>query len=71
MTKQELINKYEDVDSHPRLIVTVVTLPSGAFEVITNYEYLDDKINYLLSIYDDNLVMKSNPSIRLLDCIIL
>jgi hypothetical protein len=72
--KNKLIEKWEKVSNlghGARLIVTVVTLPSGALEVITNYQKLDEKMEYLINAYDDNLVLKSCPQIKLLDCIIL
>jgi len=72
MTKQKLIEKVESVGiENISLIVTVVLLPTGAKEVITNYQELSGKINYLLGAYDDDLTLKTCKDIKLLDCIIL
>jgi hypothetical protein len=74
ITKQEIRDRIIYLDSGMiplSLIVTVVLLPSGAKEVITNYQRLDEKIKYLMEAYDENLRLKSCPEIQLLDFIIL
>lgn len=72
MTKQQLEAKLKGVSwDDLRLIVTVVKLPTGAYEVITNYEKLSEKIEYLLNAYDDDLRLKKCQEIKLMDCIIL
>lgn len=54
-----------------RLIVVTVQLPNGAIEVIQNHENLEEKYFYYLETYDSDMVMYKNPSIRILDWIIL
>ena len=74
LTREKLIQKVENLDNQlirPSLLITVVELPTKAKEVITNTEYLDEKIKYILDAYDNNLNLKSCQSIKLLDCIIL
>lgn len=74
VTKQEIRDRVAYLDSGMipmSLIVTVVLLPSGAKEVITNSQRLDEKIKYLMEAYDENLHLRSCPEIQLLDCIIL
>jgi hypothetical protein len=70
--KQDLIELIEIIGKeNVSLIVTVVLLPTGAREVITNYEKLQEKIDYLLNAYDDNLQLKACSDIKLLDFIIM
>lgn len=49
----------------PEVLVTVVQLPTGALEVITNHDKLASKIDYLLNAYDDNFVLKANPAVMI------
>lgn len=72
MNKQQLESKLRGISHEDlRVIVTVVQLPTGALEVITNYEKLPDKIKYLWNAYDDDLRLKTCPTIRLVDAIII
>lgn len=54
-----------------RAIVVAIQLPSGAVEIITNYEDLENKYMYYLETYDSDMIMYKNRSIRILDWIIL
>jgi hypothetical protein len=67
----EKLKKKIDCCKNPEVIITVVKLPTGALEVITNYQELQGKIDYILNAYDDNLCLKTCPQIKLMDCIIL
>jgi len=74
MTREKLIKKVENLDNQlvrPSLLITVIELPTKAKEVITNTEFLDEKIKYILDAYDENLNLRTCPNIKLLDCIIL
>jgi hypothetical protein len=71
MLTLEKLKKKIDCYEEPKLIVTVVKLPTGALEVITNYQELKAKLDYILNAYDDNLCLKTCPQIKLMDCIIL
>ena len=55
----------------PKLIVVIVQLPSGALEVIANYEDLEGKYFYYLETYDKDMVMVKNPNIRIVGWIIV
>lgn len=54
-----------------RAIVVAIQLPSGAVEIITNYEDLENKYMYYLETYDSDMIMYKNRTIRILDWIIL
>lgn len=62
-----------DYNTHPRVraIVVAIQLPSGAVEIITNYEDLENKYMYYLETYDADMVMYKNPNIRIVDWMIL
>lgn len=46
------------------VLVIAVKLPTGATEVITNYQQVASKVEYYLSAYDDNFKLRSNPEVR-------
>lgn len=52
-------------------IVTSCKLPTGAVEVLVNYQELEGKAKYLLSAYDENLRLKTMQDIKLLDIIVI
>lgn len=54
-----------------RLIVVAVQLPSGAIEIITNHEDLENKYFYYLETYNEDMVMYKNPNIKIVDWMIL
>lgn len=54
-----------------RAIVVAIQLPSGAVEIITNYEDLENKYMYYLETYDSDMIMYKNRTIRILGWIIL
>lgn len=47
----------------PSYIVTAVKLPTGAIELAVNTENIEEKIDYILEAYDDNMHLKTNDSI--------
>jgi hypothetical protein len=47
------------------VLVTLVKLPTGAVEVITNTKKIDTKIEYLVNAYDDNFCLKANPEVQI------
>lgn len=53
------------------LIVVAVQLPSGAIEIITNHEDLENKYFYYLETYNEDMVMYKNPNIKIIDWMIL
>lgn len=52
-------------------IVTTCKLPSGAVEVLINYQELEAKKEYLLNAYNESLELKTMKEIKLLDCIVI
>lgn len=48
-----------------KYLVTAVRLPNGAIELAVNTESLVDKVRYILEAYDDNMRLKTNPSISM------
>lgn len=47
------------------VLVVAVLLPNGAVEVITNTQYITDKVNYYLEKYDENFRLITNPMIKI------
>lgn len=73
MTKEEFIEKYEGawLDS-PSLFVVAIKFPNGKGEIITNSEgNIENKYLYYLEAYDDNMRLKSNPDIRIVDFMLI
>ena len=35
--------------------------------IISQFEYLEEKLNYILSVYDEDMRLKNNKNIRILD----
>lgn len=54
----------------PQCLVTAVKLPSGAIEVAVNHYGIVDKIDYILSAYDGNMQLITNPVIRMVEVFI-
>lgn len=52
-------------------LVVGVELPTGATEVIINTENIKDKLNYYLTAYDNDMHLKTNKDIRLVDFMII
>jgi hypothetical protein len=62
-------NFLNDVDNYFDVaiaIVVAVKLPSGAIEVITNYQDVETKINYYVNAYDNEFKLKSNPEVQII-----
>lgn len=65
-SKQAFLAKVQSIVSHSmRLIVLAVQLPNGAIEVITNTSGFADKVDYLVSAYDDDFRLKANPQVQI------
>lgn len=71
MLTLEKLKKKIDYCKEPKLIVTVVKLPTGALETLVNNSELKAKLEYIMNAYDENLCLKTCPDIKLMDCIIL
>jgi hypothetical protein len=47
----------------PQYIVTAVKLPTGAIEIAINNQNIKEKIEYILSAYDEDMQLKTNLEI--------
>ncbi len=48
-----------------QVLVTAVMLPTGAVEVAVNNKGLKAKVTYILSAYDEEMRLKTNPAIQM------
>jgi len=66
-------NFVEDYNKQVRVraIVVAIQLPSGAIEIITNYEDLENKYMYYLETYNENMVMYKNENIRIISWMVI
>ena len=55
----------------PTYIVTAVKLPTGAIELAVNTSNIEQKIDYILEAYDDDMKLKSNPEIQMTNLMIV
>lgn len=49
---------------NPSVLVTAVKLPTGAVEIITNHQKLDEKVEYLRTAYDDDFRLERNADVQ-------
>ncbi len=52
-------------------IVTAVKLPTGAIEIAINDQYLEQKLEYILSAYDDQMRLNTNKEIAMIEAIVV
>ena len=52
-------------------IVTAVKLPTGAIEIAVNDQCLEQKLEYILSAYDDQMRLNSNKAIAMIEAIVV
>lgn len=55
----------------PTYIVTAVKLPTGAIELAVNNTNIAEKIDYILNAYDDNMCLKTNPAIQMVQLMVV
>lgn len=55
----------------PTHLITVVQLPTGAREVTINTANIEEKIDYILDAYDDEMILKTNPNISMCNILIV
>ena len=69
MTREELINVFNDAKKSKTDIYVAVTIPGqNDYEYIVNkYKSLDNKLEYYCKAYDENCVYCMNNQIRILD----
>ena len=68
---KQIKQSIDDEQFTPTHIITAVKLPTGAKEVAINTEYISEKIDYILGAYDDNMFLKTNGSIQMLNIMIV
>jgi len=66
MTKQPDVKAYE-----PAYIVTAVKLPTGAIELAVNDKNIAEKIDYILSAYDEDMHLKTNNAVTMQNVMIV
>lgn len=55
----------EEKDFVPTYIITAVELPTGAIELAINTTNIQEKIDYILESYDEDMVLKTNSEVRM------
>jgi hypothetical protein len=55
----------------PTHIICAIRKPDGTKEVIVNTEGIANKISYLLDAYDDEMCLKNNSEICIVDIMVL
>lgn len=55
----------------PQYIVTAVRLPTGFIELSVNNGGIEEKIDYILEAYDDDMQLKTNTSIKIENILIV
>ena len=64
--KERFVNAFEAI-GYPTKLVVAFRLPSGAIELIINTEDISEKFMYYCSAYDDNMTMRNNNSIQIIN----
>ena len=55
----------------PTYIVTAVKLPNGAIEIAVNTNNINEKIDYILESYDEEMRLKTNPEVTMQNLMIV
>lgn len=55
----------------PTYLVTAVKLPTGAIELAVNNANIPEKIDYILDAYDEDMHLKTNPAIEMLQLMVV
>lgn len=69
--KQLFLNDVADLGKTPRVLVVAIKLPNTAIEIITNHQNIDEKIKYYTENYDDDLKLKHNIDVQIMNWIVL
>ena len=67
----EIKDMVSDSNAQISKIVTAVKLPTGAIEIAVNDQCLEQKLEYILSAYDDQMRLKSNKEIAMIEAIVV
>lgn len=72
---REYLSEIKDMISEDKAqiskIVTAVKLPTGAIEIAVNDQCLEQKLEYILSAYDDQMHLVSNKEITMIEAIVV
>lgn len=60
-----------EAEFKPTYLITAVKLPTGAIELAINNDNILDKINYILDAYDDDMRLKTNPAIQMVQLMVV
>ena len=55
----------------PTYLVTAVKLPTGAIELAVNNVNIAEKIDYILEAYDENMHLKANSEIEMVQLMVV
>lgn len=72
--KEEFLQKHSALmksNGELKLLITVIKLPYGSHETIVNTDKLDDKVEYIIRNYDDELRLNLNYQIAIVEYIMI
>ena len=69
--RKRFLNELRSDVEESKLLVVAVELPTGATELITNTEYISEKVGYYISAYDDDFKLQANPAVRIVGYMIV
>lgn len=55
----------------PTYLITAVKLPNGAIELAVNNVNILEKIKYILEAYDDDMCLKTNSAIQMVQMMVV
>lgn len=67
----EIKNMVSEDKAQISKIVTAVKLPTGAIEIAVNDQCLEQKLEYILNAYDDQMRLVSNKEITMIEAIVV
>ncbi|QQM14612.1 hypothetical protein CPT_MarsHill_078 [Staphylococcus phage MarsHill] len=69
--KEKFESKYRNLNKEPEILIVVISLPSGAKEVISNSSDLDNKVHYYLETYDKFFRHNRDHNVKIIDFILV
>lgn len=60
-----------DEQFKPTHLVTATRLPSGSVELAVNTDKIPEKIGYILSAYDDDMCLKAQPAVEMVQLMVV
>lgn len=55
----------------PTHLITATKLPTGATEITVNTDNIKEKIEYILDAYNDDMCLKTNPEVQILNMMVV